>query len=331
MKSKHHSFDTDLADDYGIEEAIVIHHFQHWISYNKRRNKNFIENHWWSYQTIKDIADWFSYWTEDQVRNILDRLCRGKDRHTVKDGTLSSPVLMKGNFNKSPMDRTCWYAFVDEEKFLGTERDSKNVCEAGNYPNGQGKYPNANGELPAPIPDTKTDTKKKCIVVRPEAVPEKIVHNSNSEPKKNVPTEIEKRNLFGQTVKCSKEEYCRHCVQKDKKWTLPEIELAWEMLVRYEGPVTDWIKFLDGTLRKFYIAKLTNANQEKKKCQNSQNQNSKKQTNSESEEKKRLENSKKQTSGKDMLEPPCPNSVKTGLDWIAWVRSLTGQKNLKTS
>ena len=28
----HHSFDIDLAEAYGILEAILLNHFQHWIN-----------------------------------------------------------------------------------------------------------------------------------------------------------------------------------------------------------------------------------------------------------------------------------------------------------
>ena len=156
MKSLHHSFDIDLATEYGPEEAIVIHHFQHWIRLNRKRNKNFIENRTWSYQTLEEIADHFPYWTLEEVRTIVERLCFGQNRRSKK-GIEFSPVLMKNNFNKAPFDKTSWYAFVDEDKFL----NSKDSYERGNAQMQTGKCPAPDGEMPTPIPDTKTDTKKE--------------------------------------------------------------------------------------------------------------------------------------------------------------------------
>jgi len=125
FKSLHHSFDIDLAAEYGVEEAILIHHFQHWISLNRKRKKNFHEGRTWSYQTIQEIADHFPYWTLDEVRNLIERLCGGHCRFSKSKKKDFHPVLKKGNFNKRKMDKTSWYAFTDEEKFL----NSKNVYE----------------------------------------------------------------------------------------------------------------------------------------------------------------------------------------------------------
>lgn len=136
MKSLHHSFDVELAAQYGIEPAILIHHFQHWIKYNKTLGRNFKEGRTWTYQTRKEIAAHFPYWTENQIRRYIDKLveCR---------------VIVKGNFNKSLMDNTIWYAFADEEKF--TSGYSAHRSDQEETPS---------GELAQPIPHTKTTESK---------------------------------------------------------------------------------------------------------------------------------------------------------------------------
>lgn len=100
-----HVFNVHVAEKYGINEAIMIHHFQYWISYNKRMKKNFIENRTWSYQTIEEVAGHFPYWSKKQVERLLTKLVKLE-------------ILSKNNFNKNPNDRTLWYAFVNESIFI---------------------------------------------------------------------------------------------------------------------------------------------------------------------------------------------------------------------
>jgi hypothetical protein len=93
---------------------------------NQTLKRNFIEGRTWTYQTLAEISAHFAYYTEKQVRTIIDNLVKKK-------------VLKKGNFNKTKMDKTCWYSFVDEDLY------SKNVYES---PNGQIDCPNGQMEMP---------------------------------------------------------------------------------------------------------------------------------------------------------------------------------------
>lgn len=146
-KSSSHAFSTEMAQEYGVDCAIVINHFQFWINKNIRAKRNFHEGRTWSYETLEEIAENFPYWTVEEVREILDRLCAGKSRRS-KGEKQFEPVLKRGNFNKSKFDRTCWYSFHNEEKF--TIRAVAQMEE--------GSCPNPNGSLPRPIPDTIPDT-----------------------------------------------------------------------------------------------------------------------------------------------------------------------------
>jgi hypothetical protein len=110
-----HSFDLNLATKYGVEEAILIHHFQYWIEINQRAKRNFHENRTWSYQTLDEIHEHFPYWTKDHIRDLIEKLCTGKSRYS--DKKLFEPVLMKSDFNKSKFVKTLWYSFIDEKMF----------------------------------------------------------------------------------------------------------------------------------------------------------------------------------------------------------------------
>lgn len=138
----HHSFDIFMAQEYGIQEAILIHHFQHWIRINKQNKSNFYDGKTWTYQRLKDISDQFIYMSIKQVERILNNL--------VKKG-----VILKGNYNINKYDRTCWYAFVDENRFLPHFRDKSRNAEMENSKRGN-ENPETRNCI---ITDTKPDTK----------------------------------------------------------------------------------------------------------------------------------------------------------------------------
>lgn len=97
-----HAFDQNFAAKYGVHEAIIIVYFQDCINQHKLNERNFKEGRTWTCQTRKEIASYFHYFSEDQVRRITDKL--------VEKG-----VLIKDNFNKLSLDKTLWYAFANEK------------------------------------------------------------------------------------------------------------------------------------------------------------------------------------------------------------------------
>lgn len=145
LSSQHHSFDIKLAAIYGVECAILIHHFQHWVRINRFAKKNIKEGRCWTYQTRKEIQAHFPYFSFDEVRRLCEKL-------------VNLGVLITGNFNKSVIDKTLWYAFVDEEMFQVDEKNSNNFYERQNCLS-KGKIASSKGKIATCIPDTKTDTK----------------------------------------------------------------------------------------------------------------------------------------------------------------------------
>lgn len=102
MSKLSHSFSVEYASKYGVECAILINHFDFWISHNQTLGRNFHDGKFWMYQTQQEIAASYPYWNRDQVQAILVKL--------VKFG-----VLIKGNFNKMKLDKTQWYTFANQE------------------------------------------------------------------------------------------------------------------------------------------------------------------------------------------------------------------------
>lgn len=95
-----HSFNIDLAKQFGILEAVLLENIAHWIHKNQSRQANFKEGRFWTYNSVKGFASQFDYVSERQIRYALDELVK-------KD------VLMRNSFNKVGFDKTSWFSFSD--------------------------------------------------------------------------------------------------------------------------------------------------------------------------------------------------------------------------
>lgn len=95
-----HSFDVYIAEKYGINSAVILNHLFFWIAKNEANNKNFHEGRYWTYNSHEAFAKLFPYMTARQISYALDKL--------IKSG-----LVVTGNYNESPYDRTLWYAITD--------------------------------------------------------------------------------------------------------------------------------------------------------------------------------------------------------------------------
>ncbi|MBE3088002.1 MAG: hypothetical protein IMZ71_02645, partial [Chloroflexi bacterium] len=96
-----HYFDEDMAVEYGVECAIVIAHLQGWIRKSKASGRHQHDGKWWTYNSTKAWAELLPFWSAGQIGRILNKL-------------IEAEVLVTGNYNQTPYDRTLWYAFKDE-------------------------------------------------------------------------------------------------------------------------------------------------------------------------------------------------------------------------
>lgn len=145
LSSQHHSFDVRLARAFGMDGAVLIHHFQHWIRINRFAKRNIKDGRCWTYQTRREIQAHFPYLSFDEVRRTCEKL-------------IALGVLVTGNYNKSKVDKTLWYAFVDEQAFGVDEENSNKFYERQNCPS-KGKSAFPEGKSATPIPDTKPNAK----------------------------------------------------------------------------------------------------------------------------------------------------------------------------
>lgn len=100
-----HHFDIDVAKEYGIAEAVLINHFQFWIAKNKANGTNFHDGRYWTFNSQKAMLELFPYLSQKSIRTVL--------QHLTDRG-----VIIVGNYNDNLYNRTNWYAFADEDKWL---------------------------------------------------------------------------------------------------------------------------------------------------------------------------------------------------------------------
>lgn len=136
-----HSFDIEVAEEYGIHEAIFIKHFQFWIVKNKANGIHQHDDRTWTYNSNKAFTKLFPYMSQKTIRTTLDHL---KDKG----------VLITGNYNDNPHNRTLWYAFANEEKWI-CQFQRMDLPKSANASADNGKCINTDIDYTNNIPDNK--------------------------------------------------------------------------------------------------------------------------------------------------------------------------------
>jgi len=96
-----HHFNTEIAEKYGVGEAILLHNMCFWQKKNIANKNNYHDGKYWVYNSIQAYSELFPYYTDRQIRNILKKL---EDKG----------CLYVGRYNKMKIDRTKWYSVNDE-------------------------------------------------------------------------------------------------------------------------------------------------------------------------------------------------------------------------
>lgn len=139
-----HFFSVSVAEEYGLECAIILNQLSGWISHNKANNTNYHEGRYWTFNSIRAWKELLPYSTEKKIRMALEKL--------EKEG-----LIISGNFNKTAYDRTKWYALTEKgESILPKRQMPKRQME-------EPKRKNENNSKGKPIPEnntTKENTKK---------------------------------------------------------------------------------------------------------------------------------------------------------------------------
>ena len=134
-----HNFDIEIAQKYGILEAILMENILFWIEKNKANNQHYHDGIYWTYNSIKAFETLFPYASSRQISKSLN--------HLEEEG-----LIITGNYNKSSYDRTKWYAITEKGYSIMQKCKMEDT-----------KMSNGNVENVEPIPDINTDNKTDNI------------------------------------------------------------------------------------------------------------------------------------------------------------------------
>lgn len=129
----YHLFDVELAEKYGLNEAIILNNLWFWVEKNRANETNFYDGNYWTYNSNKAFQELMPYLTEKKIRNAINNL--------IEQG-----IIVTGNYNTSSYDRTLWYAFTEKGKTIMTKGQME-IDERSNR----------NSQKGEPIPDINTD------------------------------------------------------------------------------------------------------------------------------------------------------------------------------
>ena len=105
-----HCFDIDIAQQYGVNCAVLLENLRYWIEKNRANNKNFHDGYYWTYNSVKAFAELFPYISPRQISTALNKL-------------EESGLIITGNYNDVTYDRTMWYAITEKGFALLEKRD----------------------------------------------------------------------------------------------------------------------------------------------------------------------------------------------------------------
>ena len=100
-----HIFDVDIAKEYGVNAAVILENINFWIQKNEANEANFFDGNCWTYNSVKAMETLFPYMTAKQIRNAIEVL-------------VDANLVVIGNYNENPMNRTKWYALTEKGKSI---------------------------------------------------------------------------------------------------------------------------------------------------------------------------------------------------------------------
>lgn len=100
-----YSFDIEVAQLLGVDEAILIKNLQFWIAQNKANNRNRFENRTWTYNSLEALQSLFPFWSVRQIKYLIQKLQKAS-------------IILVRQLKRSKGDNRNWYAFVDEDRYV---------------------------------------------------------------------------------------------------------------------------------------------------------------------------------------------------------------------
>ncbi len=112
-----HTFDTEIAEEIGIESAIILSNFTYWIIKNIANNKNIHDGKAWTYNSYEALEKLFSYMKKEKIKRVILALEK------------ADILVSRTDLNKNKFDKTKWYSFGSNpivKKLIGDTANSLN-------------------------------------------------------------------------------------------------------------------------------------------------------------------------------------------------------------
>ena len=106
-----HSFNVEIAKQYGIEKAVILENFYFWIKKNQANKKNMHDGKAYTFNTASAFAELFPYIKERQIAKLL------------REMECEDELLLSGQFNN--YDRTKSYTLTDKALEMFGEKVKK--------------------------------------------------------------------------------------------------------------------------------------------------------------------------------------------------------------
>lgn len=114
------SFNIEAARRFGVDGAVLLQGMAAWISKNRANERHFHDGRWWTYNSKAALARLFPFWTEKQIRRIVNALT-------------AAEAILQGNYSDGSYHNTTWYALSDDVlELLGAGECASASLSAGN-------------------------------------------------------------------------------------------------------------------------------------------------------------------------------------------------------
>ena len=117
------SFDVEIAEKYGVNAALLLQNIAYWVQYNRANGKNYYDGYYWTYNSRKALCAIFPYLSPRQIETAVQKL-------------IDAGLVITGNYNEKPYDRTLWYTLTAQGEALaglnGQSSDEEALSEPEN-------------------------------------------------------------------------------------------------------------------------------------------------------------------------------------------------------
>lgn len=96
-----HSFDVDIATEYGVNSAILLQNIYFWYQKNKANDVHFYDGKYWTYNSANAFNDSFPYMGNKAIRNALKTL-------------IDNGIIETAHYSHGIHGRTTWYTVTEK-------------------------------------------------------------------------------------------------------------------------------------------------------------------------------------------------------------------------